>query len=68
MDQLNLRMRGKARNQQIIMSFNPISKSSWLYKFCELTPPDNFRYLHSTYKDNPFLNAEYIKSLDEMES
>ena len=27
-DQLNLRMRGKARNQQIIMSFNPISKSS----------------------------------------
>lgn len=67
-DQLNLRMRGKARNQQIIMSFNPISKSSWLYKFCELTPPDNFRYLHSTYKDNPFLNAEYVKSLDEMES
>ena len=67
-DQLNLRMRGKARNQQIIMSFNPISKSSWLYKFCELTPPDSFRYLHSTYKDNPFLNAEYIKSLDEMES
>ena len=67
-DQLNLRMRGKARNQQIIMSFNPISKSSWLYKFCELNPPENFRYLHSTYKDNPFLNAEYIKSLDEMES
>ena len=67
-DQLNLRMRGKARNQQIIMSFNPISKSSWLYKFCELTPPDSFRYLHSTYKDNPLLKAEYIKSLDEMES
>ena len=67
-DQLNLRMRGKAHNQQIIMSFNPISKSSWLYKFCELNPPESFRYLHSTYKDNPFLNAEYIKSLDEMES
>lgn len=66
-DQLNLRMRGKAKNQQIIMSFNPISKSSWLYKFCEVTPPDSFRYLHSTYKDNPFLNEEYIKSLDEME-
>ena len=66
-EQLNLRMRGKAINQQIIMSFNPISKSSWLYKFCELTPPDSFRYLHSTYKDNPFLGVEYIRSLDEME-
>jgi phage terminase large subunit len=66
-DQLNLRMRGKAKNQQIIMSFNPISKSSWLYNFCEVTPPDSFRYLHSTYKDNPFLGEEYIRSLDEME-
>ena len=66
-EQLNLRMRGKASNQQIIMSFNPISKNSWLYDFCEKKHPESFRYLHSTYKDNPFLNAEYVRSLDEME-
>ena len=66
-DQLNLRMRGKAKNQQIIMSFNPISKNSWLYKFCEVTPPESFRYIHSTYRDNPFLSEEYVRSLDEME-
>lgn len=66
-DQLNLRMRGKAEHQQIILSFNPINKTSWLYNFCEIAPPDNFRYIHSTYKDNPFLSSEYIRSLDEME-
>ena len=66
-EQLNLRMRGQAENQQIIMSFNPISKQSWLFDFCEVSPPASFRYIHSTYKDNPFLNAEYVKALDEME-
>lgn len=65
-EQLNLRMRGRAVNQQIIMSFNPISKNSWLYDFCQKNPPQSFRYIHSTYKDNPFLNAEYIKSLEEL--
>lgn len=65
-EQLNLRMRGKAANQQIIMSFNPISKNSWLYDFCEVNPPESFRYLRSTYKDNAFLSAEYVRSLEEM--
>lgn len=66
-EQLNLRMRGQADNQQIIMSFNPISKRSWLYKFIVEEPPANSIFHHSTYKDNPFLNAEYIQALDEME-
>lgn len=66
-DQLNLRMRGSAKNQQIILSFNPISKNSWLYDFCEVNQPGSFRYIHSTYKDNPFLNGEYLDSLKEME-
>lgn len=67
-EQLNLRMRGQASNQQIIMSFNPISSHHWLYEFCEQKPPMSFIYNHSTYKDNPFLNAEYVASLDELES
>jgi phage terminase large subunit len=65
-EQLNLRLRGSTPNQQIIMAFNPISKNHWLYDFCEVNPPSSFIFTHSTYKDNPFLNAEYIHELEEM--
>ena len=67
-EQLNLRLRGATKNQQIIMAFNPISKNHWLYNFCEEEPPSSFIYTHSTYKDNPFLTAEYIAALDELET
>lgn len=67
-EQLNLRMRGQALNQQLILSWNPISKNSWLYKFSVEDPPENSLFIHSTYKDNPFLNAEYVAALDEMET
>lgn len=66
-EQLNLRMRGTAANQQIIMAFNPISSHHWLHDFCEINPPESFMYTHSTYKDNPFLSSEYVKALDELE-
>ena len=65
-EQLNLRMRAKVENQQIILAFNPISKNSWLYDFCEKNPPKNCLYIHSTYKDNPFLPKEYVESMEEM--
>ena len=65
-EQLNLRMRGNTPNQQIIVAFNPISKNHWLHEFCEVNPPTNFIFTHSTYKDNPFLNAEYIAELEEL--
>lgn len=66
-EQLNLRMRGAADNQQIFLSWNPISKNSWLYNFTVEEPPQNSIFIHSTYKDNPFLNKEYVAALDEME-
>ena len=66
-EQLNLRMRGAAANQQLILSWNPISKNSWLYDFTVENPPFSSVFIHSTYKDNPFLNKEYIDALDEME-
>lgn len=65
-EQLNLRLRGNTSNQQILIAFNPISKNHWLYDFCENNPPSSFRYTHSTYKDNPFLNDEYIAELEEL--
>lgn len=64
-EQLNLRMRGTAANQQIILSFNPINKAHWLYDFVS-NPPQSFTFHHSTYKDNPFLSDEYVAALDEM--
>lgn len=66
-EQLNLRMRSQNLNQQIILAFNPISKNSWLYGFCEVEPPQSFIYIHSTYKDNPFLTPEYVAAIDELE-
>lgn len=65
-EQLNLRLRGSTPNQQILMAFNPISKKHWLYDFCEVSPPNSFIFIHSTYKDNPFLNADYIAELEEL--
>lgn len=65
-EQLNLRLRGSAPNQQILMAWNPISKNHWLYDFCEVAPPQSFLYIHSTYKDNPFLNEAYVKELEEL--
>ena len=65
-EQRNLRMRGKANNQQILMAFNPISKHHWLYDFCEVSPPQSFYFSKTTYKDNPFLSPAYIQSLEEL--
>lgn len=65
-EQLNLRLRGSTPNQQIYMAFNPISINHWLYDFCEINPPTSFTFIHSTYKDNPFLNAEYVAELEEL--
>ena len=65
-EQLNLRMRGQASNQQIWLSWNPISKNSYLYDFAVVNPPENSILIHSTYRDNPFLNAEYVAAIDEL--
>ena len=65
-EQLNLRMRGNNPNQQIILAWNPISQSHWLYDFSVVNPPESSIFIHSTYKDNPFLNEEYVKSLEEL--
>lgn len=65
-EQLNLRLRGKTPNQQIIAAWNPISANHWLHEFCEVNPPDNLLYTHSTFRDNPFLNEDYVKELESL--
>ncbi len=61
-------MRGNAINQQLWLSWNPISKHSWLYDFTVENPPEDSVYIHSTYKDNRFLPQAYVKTIDEMET
>ena len=66
-EQLNLRMRGKNKQQQIIAAFNPISKNgSWLYDFCEVNPPKDLFLSKTTYKDNPFLSQQYVQALEDL--
>ncbi len=66
-DQLSLRMRGKAKNQQIYGAFNPISAKHWLHSFCEGdTKPANMFYNKSTFRHNPFLPQDYIDALEDL--
>lgn len=62
--QINLRLRGETPTyKQIIISFNPIGKSSWLYTtFFENEHPDTYCH-HSTWANNRFLDDKYINDL-----
>lgn len=65
-EQIDLRMRGSADNQQIFMAWNPISKQHWLYEWCEVNPPKSFLYNHSTYLDNPRLPKDYVEAIENL--
>ena len=91
--QVDLRLRGDTPSyKQIILSFNPISRTSWLHGYFFEPPkkstdirqksayirqefsdtrqkstdtrPESTYICHSTYKDNRFLDDEYIKVLE----
>lgn len=65
--QLNLRLRASAPNLQMMLSFNPVSKANWVYRYWfENGTPSAAKVLRTTYKDNRFLPQEYIDSLEEM--
>jgi len=65
--QLNLRMRGESDiSKQIVMSFNPIHHLHWLKEYFFDNPKDNTTTIHSTYKDNDFLDVEYRKELENL--
>lgn len=65
--QLDLRLRDKAKNLQIFLCFNPVSKTNWVYKhFFANGTPQNTIILKTTYKDNKFLPKEYIDAIEAM--
>lgn len=52
----------KYKNLQVILSFNPVSRSSWLFKYWGFSTgeiPSNTMILKTTYKDNKFLPSDY---------
>lgn len=64
--QLDLRLRAKVDELQLIVSFNPTSKDNWVYKhygFDIGVAPGKTMVLKTTYKDNRFLPQDYIDSL-----
>lgn len=78
--ELNGRLRTFDQSMHIIMSTNPISKESWVYKhFFEnrglddlklydekIIKTDDTYYHHSTVDDNKFVPESYIKQLDDL--
>ena len=67
-NQLDLRLRGLSKiGYQLTLTFNPISETHWLKKsFFDIGRPDSF-VLKTTYKDNNFLDDQYIRTLMELE-
>ena len=65
--QLDLRLRGKTKNyKQMIFTFNPISTFSWIYKQFFLKEHASSKIIHCSYKDNSFLDLEYINKLEQL--
>lgn len=66
--QINLRLRGQTPSyKQIILSFNPITSDSWLKsRFFDVAGRDDQTILHTTYKDNRFIDPEYAQVLEDL--
>lgn len=73
--QLNLRLRAKVKDCQIFYAFNPVSKNNYCYSYFKFdaenqTQPireyENTIIFCTTYKQNKFLSADYIKTLEDM--
>lgn len=67
-NQLDLRLRGQSKiGYQLTLTFNPISETHWLKKsFFDVGRPNSF-VLKTTYKDNLFLDEQYIQTLLQLE-
>ena len=63
-NQLDVRLRGKGTKKQIVISFNPIDINHWLKRRFIDRIDDNIEVMHSTYKDNDFLDDDYKALLE----
>jgi phage terminase large subunit len=62
------RMSGATPENQpnkLFLALNPNDEFSWINQ--KLPKWDDVEFIHSTYKDNPFLSKKYIKILEDLE-
>ena len=64
LEQVNLRLRGGTSKKQVVISFNPIDINHWLKARFFDRKDKNVSILHTTYKDNQFIDAEYREQLE----
>ena len=57
-NQLNMRTTGT-----MIFDYNPSESSSWLYDL----PKEDVIFIHSTFKDNPFLEDGIVKAIEDLQ-
>jgi len=67
-DILNLRLRGGQGNyRQLILSFNPIGTTSWIYdKF--FIRNEQCTKIQALIKDNPYADKEYVQILENLKN
>ena len=62
-------IRGSAKYKEIYLTFNPVSKQSWVYKYfgfdIGVVPEDTF-ILKTTYKDNKWCDSATIARLERL--
>ncbi|MGB9696588.1 MAG: PBSX family phage terminase large subunit [Ignavibacteria bacterium] len=64
-NQINLRVRGKTANyKQIILTYNPVNVNHWL----NTRTFQNCTKIKTTFKDNTFIDEEYITILNELKN
>lgn len=64
-NQINLRLRGRTKTyKQIILTYNPINVNHWL----NTRTFNNCTKVKTTYKDNLFIDDEYIKILNDLKN
>ena len=61
-NQLDIRLRGGNSKKQIVLTLNPIDINHWIKT--KLIDTGRATFLKTTYKDNRFLDEEYIKLLE----
>lgn len=65
--QLRLRLRKPSNiRNRMFLTFNPIGKHNWIYKHFFQQKQEDVNILHVNYKDNPFLDKEYIQILENL--
>lgn len=60
--QLNLRTAKENGTAKLIFDYNPSDSNSWLYKL----PSEETYFIKSTFRDNPFLDDNTIKQIEQL--